>query len=195
MSYLPTNRNYRLACKVTARRFFPNTVNLDDHLQPATRSGAPTIPIAISLRGGHDGLPHACSRTDTRKEVCRPRQSVVLYYQLSPSCDRVHADTGPEQYRSLLRKLDDISKSLRQLCDRFDFKKTALAKRVPRSEALERRGEARSGGYHRIGNQPGGTLGIGFIGLAECLIALKGKHHGAESQALGSASWDICAAV
>ena len=32
-----------------------------------------------------------------------------------------------------------------------------------------------------------GTLGIGFIGLAECLIALTGRHHGEseESQALG----------
>lgn len=32
-----------------------------------------------------------------------------------------------------------------------------------------------------------GTLGIGFIGLAECLVALTGKHHGesAESQKLG----------
>ena len=32
-----------------------------------------------------------------------------------------------------------------------------------------------------------GTLGIGFIGLAECLVALTGKHHGEseESQALG----------
>jgi ribonucleoside-triphosphate reductase len=32
-----------------------------------------------------------------------------------------------------------------------------------------------------------GTLGIGFIGLAECLIALVGKHHGesAEAQELG----------
>ena len=32
-----------------------------------------------------------------------------------------------------------------------------------------------------------GTLGIGFIGLAECLIALTGQHHGEseESQALG----------
>ena len=32
-----------------------------------------------------------------------------------------------------------------------------------------------------------GTLGIGFIGLAECLIALTGKHHGEseEAQALG----------
>ena len=32
-----------------------------------------------------------------------------------------------------------------------------------------------------------GTLGIGFIGLAECLVALTGKHHGEseEAQALG----------
>ncbi len=32
-----------------------------------------------------------------------------------------------------------------------------------------------------------GTLGLGFIGLAECLVALTGKHHGEsdESQALG----------
>ena len=32
-----------------------------------------------------------------------------------------------------------------------------------------------------------GTLGIGFIGLAECLIAPTGKHHGEseESQTLG----------
>ena len=32
-----------------------------------------------------------------------------------------------------------------------------------------------------------GTLGIGFIGLAECLVALTGKHHGEDedSQALG----------
>ena len=32
-----------------------------------------------------------------------------------------------------------------------------------------------------------GTLGIGFIGLAECLVALLGKHHGEseEAQELG----------
>ena len=32
-----------------------------------------------------------------------------------------------------------------------------------------------------------GTLGIGFIGLAECLVALTGKHHGEDAfaQALG----------
>jgi ribonucleoside-triphosphate reductase len=37
----------------------------------------------------------------------------------------------------------------------------------------------------RVINQ--GTLGIGFIGLAECLVALMGKHHGEseEAQALG----------
>ena len=28
-----------------------------------------------------------------------------------------------------------------------------------------------------------GTLGIGFIGLAECLVALVGKHHGEDASA------------
>lgn len=28
-----------------------------------------------------------------------------------------------------------------------------------------------------------GTLGIGFIGLAECLVALTGKHHGESEEA------------
>ena len=28
-----------------------------------------------------------------------------------------------------------------------------------------------------------GTLGIGFIGLAECLVALTGKHHGEDDDA------------
>ena len=42
-----------------------------------------------------------------------------------------------------------------------------------------------------------GTLSIGFIGLAECLIALTGKHHGEseESQKLGleiiNEMWDL----
>lgn len=40
-----------------------------------------------------------------------------------------------------------------------------------------------------------GTLGIGFIGLAECLVALLGKHHGEseEAQELGIKIRPICA--
>ncbi|MDE6783191.1 MAG: anaerobic ribonucleoside-triphosphate reductase, partial [Paramuribaculum sp.] len=76
----------------------------------------------------------------------------------------------------------------RQLCDRFDFQKTALVKQFPLlmsrlwngSDVLKPEQTIES-----VINQ--GTLGIGFIGLAECLVALVGKHHGEseEAQKLG----------
>ena len=76
----------------------------------------------------------------------------------------------------------------RQLYDRYQFQCTAMAKQFPLlmsgmwigSEKLKPEDEVRSVLKH-------GTLGVGFIGLAECLIALVGKHHGEsdKAQALG----------
>ena len=94
-----------------------------------------------------------------------------------------------ERISRFFSKLDDILEiTARQLCDRFDFQKTALAKQFPLlmsnlwngSENLKPTDTIES-----VINQ--GTLGIGFIGLAECLVALVGKHHGesAEAQELG----------
>lgn len=60
VNYLKEDRNYdlyKLACKVTARRFFPNFVNLDAtfnfHENGARRPGT------LSLRSGYNGMPHA----------------------------------------------------------------------------------------------------------------------------------------
>lgn len=76
----------------------------------------------------------------------------------------------------------------RQLLDRYEFQCTAQAKQFPLlmqglwvgSENLKPEDEVREVLKH-------GTLGIGFIGLAECLVALIGKHHGEseEAQKLG----------
>lgn len=81
-----------------------------------------------------------------------------------------------------------IEVTAHQLHDRYSFQCTALAKQFPLlmsgmwvgSENLKPDDEVRPVLKH-------GTLGIGFIGLAECLIALVGKHHGEseEAQALG----------
>ena len=65
-----------------------------------------------------------------------------------------------------------------QLHRRFEFQKTARAKQFPLlmsslwvgAEKLKPEDTIES-----VINQ--GTLGIGFIGLAECLVALTGKHH------------------
>ena len=86
-------------------------------------------------------------------------------------------------------KLDSMLEvTARQLHERMEFQKTAFAKQFPLlmsalwigSEKLKPNDTIAS-----VINQ--GTLGIGFIGLAECLVALLGKHHGesGEAQELG----------
>ena len=86
-------------------------------------------------------------------------------------------------------KLDKVlSIAATQLDERFNFQKTALKKQFPLlmsgmwngSDVLKDDDTVES-----VINQ--GTLGIGFIGLAETLIVLTGKHHGESdfSQELG----------
>ena len=75
-----------------------------------------------------------------------------------------------------------------QLNERFDFQKQALAKQFPLLMSGMWNGSEQLSPNDTIEpviNQ--GTLGIGFIGLAECLVALTGKHHGEsdESQKIG----------
>ena len=86
-------------------------------------------------------------------------------------------------------KLDAMLEvTARQLHERMEFQKPAFAKQFPLlmsalwvgCEKLKPNDTIAS-----VINQ--GTLGIGFIGLAECLVALTGKHHGEseEAQKLG----------
>ena len=94
-----------------------------------------------------------------------------------------------ERIDAFFRKLDNMLEvTARQLCDRFDFQKTALVKQFPLLMSRlwnGAEGLAPTDTIEPVINQ--GTLGIGFIGLAECLVALIGKHHGEseEAQQLG----------
>ncbi len=94
-----------------------------------------------------------------------------------------------ERIETFMTNLDSLMRlTARQLCERYDFQKTALAKQFPMVMwNLWNGGESLlpTDTIEPVINQ--GTLGIGFIGLAECLIALTGHHHGEnkESQALG----------
>jgi len=94
-----------------------------------------------------------------------------------------------ERIEQFFTKLDNVLDiTARQLHDRYCFQKTALVKQFPLlmsrlwngADALSPEDTIES-----VINQ--GTLGIGFIGLAECLVALTGHHHGEdeESQKLG----------
>ncbi len=94
-----------------------------------------------------------------------------------------------ERIARFFAKLDEVLEiTARQLNDRFNFQKTALVKQFPLLMSRLWNGSENlrpDDTIESVINQ--GTLGIGFIGLAECLVALIGKHHGEsdEAQALG----------
>lgn len=90
-----------------------------------------------------------------------------------------------QRMRDFIFKLDEaIELTGKQLYERYKFQCTAMAKQFPLlmsgmwmgSEKLKPEDEVREVLKH-------GTLGVGFIGLAECLIALVGKHHGEDGEA------------
>ncbi len=193
VSYLPEDPNYdlyKLACKVTARRFFPNFVNLD-----ATYNFHEQWDINDPERYKYEVATMGC-RTRVFENRFGPKTSIgrgnisfstINIVRLAIECMKI--EDREERIAEFFRKLDRVLDiTARQLDDRFNFQKTAMAKQFPLlmtqlwngSENLKPNETIES-----VINQ--GTLGIGFIGLAECLIALTGKHHGEcqESQELG----------
>ncbi len=193
VSYLPTDRNYdlyQLACKVTARRFFPNFVNLD-----ATFNFHEKWSADDPKRYEYEVATMGC-RTRVFENRFGPKTSIgrgnlsfstINIVRIAIEC-MGYLDKE-ERIRRFFSKLDEVLDiTARQLCDRFDFQKTALVKQFPLLMSRLWNGSENlkpDDTIEAVINQ--GTLGIGFIGLAECLVALTGKHHGEseESQALG----------
>ena len=189
ISYLPTDRNYDLyqyACKVTARRFFPNFINLD----------APFNQNENWKADDPERFKWECATMGCRTRVFEnrfgPKTSIgrgnlsfstINIVKLAIECMGI--ENEEERIDAFFAKLDNLLQiTAQQLHDRFEFQKTAFAKQFPLlmkglwlgSENLKPNDTIAS-----VINQ--GTLGIGFIGLAECLVALVGKHHGESEKA------------
>jgi ribonucleoside-triphosphate reductase len=193
VSYLPTDRNYdlyQLACKVTARRFFPNFVNLD-----ATFNHHEKWDINDPKRFNYEVATMGCrtrvfeNRYGEKTSIGRGNLSFTTINIVRMAIELMSIQDPQERIERFFKRLDEVLDiTARQLNDRFEFQKTALAKQFPLLMSRLWNGSEKLGPNDTIEsviNQ--GTLGIGFIGLAECLVALTGKHHGecAESQALG----------
>ncbi len=196
VSYLPGDPNYDLykfACKVTARRFFPNFLNLD-----ASFNQDEAWQADDPRRFEHEVATMGC-RTRVYENRFGPKTSIgrgnlsFTTVNLPGIAIRCMEVEDPDERRQLffdkLQEVLDIAAL--QLHQRFEFQATALAKQFPMlmsgmwigSEQFKPDDCVRP-----VLNQ--GTLGIGFIGLAECLIALTGKHH-AESKASQELGLDI----
>ena len=193
VNYLPEDRNfdlYQLACKVTARRFFPNFLNLD-----ATFNQTDEWRADDPKRYLHEVATMGC-RTRVFENRFGPKTSIgrgnlsfstINIVRLALECMQV--EDKEQRIGQFFAKLDNMLEvTARQLDERFQFQKTALARQFPLLMKSLWIGADKLGPDEKVEsviNQ--GTLGIGFIGLAECLVALIGKHHGEseEAQELG----------
>lgn len=193
VSYLPTDRNYdlyQLACKVTARRFFPNFLNLDAtfNQHEAWKADDPQRYLyEVATMGCRTRVFE--NRFGEKTSIGRGNLSfsTINLVRLAIECRHV-----PDRKGRITRFFNKLERMLeitaRQLHERFKFQETAYAKQFPLLMSSLWLGCDRLKPTDTITpviNQ--GTLGIGFIGLAECLVALTGKHHGEdpEAQALG----------
>lgn len=193
VNYLPEDKNYDLyclACKVTARRFFPNFLNLD-----ATYNQHELWKADDPKRYRYEVATMGCrtrvfeNRFGEKTSIGRGNISFSTINIVRLAIECMDEQNQESRINKFFAKLDNMLEiTAKQLDERFQFQKTALAKQFPLlmsslwvgSEKLKPNDTIES-----VINQ--GTLGIGFIGLAECLIALTGKHHGEseEAQKLG----------
>ena len=214
VNYLPEDKNYdlyKLACEVTAKRFFPNFVNLDatfNYHEKWNPNDPKRYIYEVATMGCRTRVFE--NRHGEKTSIGRGNLSfttinlVKLAIESNKEAQEelgLNFDLGvgsEEHMTKAFRKLEEklfmqkLEKYAgivaRQLYDRYVFQCTALKKQFPLLMAGLWNGSDQLKPNDKV--EPvlkQGTLGIGFIGLAECLIVLTGKHHAEseESQTLG----------
>ena len=193
VSYLPEDRNYDLykfACKVSARRFFPNFVNLDapfNHHELWREDDPKRYQYEVATMGCRTRVFE--NRFGPKTSIGRGNLSFTTINIVKLALECMNIENQEDRLHEFFKKLDwALEIAAKQLNERFNFQKTALKKQFPLLMGAlwldsEKLGENDT--IEAVINH--GTLGIGFIGLAETLIALVGKHHGEsdEAQELG----------
>ena len=214
INYLPEDKNYDLykfSCEVAAKRFFPNYINLDATFNKSEKwkeedpnryyyecatMGCRTR--VFSDRHGDDTSIGRGNLSFTTVNLVRIaiESAYKAQEQLGISFDlgRGSEEHMNVQYKKTVKKIfmQNLEKytdiTARQLYDRYKFQCTAIAKQFPLLMSGLWVGSEKLGPNDNIEEViKHGTLGVGFIGLAECLTALTGKHHAEseDSQKLG----------
>ncbi|OJU47575.1 MAG: anaerobic ribonucleoside-triphosphate reductase, partial [Bacteroidales bacterium 45-6] len=188
VNYLPEDRNfdlYELACKVSAKRFFPNFLNLDAtfNQHEGWRSDDPKrYQNEVATMGCRTRVFE--NRFGEKTSIGRGNLSFSTINLVRIALECRNIENEKEKMECFYRKLDlFLGIAAKQLHQRFEFQKTAAPKQFPLLMSVLWKGcEAMESdaSIEKVINQ--GTLGIGFIGLAEALVALTGQHHG-ESEA------------
>ena len=171
---------------MTARRFFPNFLNLDASFNQSDEWRADDPKRYL-----HEVATMGCrtrvfeNRFGPKTSVARGNLSFTTINIVRLAIECMDIADEKERIDSFFAKLDNMLEiAARQLDERFQFQKTAFAKQFPLLMSKLWLGceKLKAGDtIESVINQ--GTLGIGFIGLAECLKALVGVHHGESEKA------------
>lgn len=188
VSYLPEDRNhdlYLLACKVSARRFFPNFLNLD-----ATFNQHEEWKADDPRRFEYEVATMGCrtrvfeNRFGKKTSIGRGNLSFSTLNLVRLALECRNIENEKERIECFFSKLNQtLDLAAMQLHRRFEFQKTAAPKQFPLLMSVLWEGcemVKNESTIEKVINQ--GTLGIGFIGLAEALVTLTGKHHGEDEQ-------------
>ena len=189
VNYLPDDPNYdlyELACKVSARRFFPNFINLD-----ATFNRHELWKADDPQRYRYETATMGCrtrvfeNRNGEKTSIGRGNLSFSTVNIVRIAIECMSIADKEERIGAFFKKLDSVlDLTALQLHRRLEFQKTAKAKQFPLLMSALWNGSENLKPEDTIESViEQGTLGIGFIGLAECLVALTGKHHGEDEDA------------
>lgn len=193
VSYLPSDRNYDLykyACKVAARRFFPNFVNLDapyNKHEKWCETDPERYKYELATMGCRTRVFE--NRFGEKSSIGRGNLSFTSINIVRLAIEVMGEKDYEKRIDAFFEKLEDLlDLAAFQLNERYKFQADAKAKQFPFLMSHLWVGGEQLDPEQPLGdviNQ--GTLGIGFIGLTETLIALTGKHHGESesSQELG----------
>ncbi|MEA4898344.1 MAG: anaerobic ribonucleoside triphosphate reductase [Eubacteriales bacterium] len=182
ISFNPGDPNYdlfQLACRVSAKRLFPNFSFQDAPFNlPYYVPGRPETEIAyMGCRTRVIGNVH-----DPEQQISNGRGN-LSFTSINLPRIAIRANHSVEWFFAELdRQLDLV---IEQLNERFEIQARKRVLNFPflmgqgvwlDSEKLSWNDEVREVLKH-------GTLSVGFIGLAETLVALVGEHHGQSRQA------------
>lgn len=179
----PGDPNYDLlqyAYKVTAKRFFPNFINLD-----APFNHHEKWRVDDPERYRYECATMGC-RTRVFDNRCGEKTSIGRGNLSFTTVNlvRLALESGGDidKFYDLLASFVDIS--VKQLVDRYNYQRKGLKRQFPLLMSGMWEGSEKLGRDEELGDVlKQGTLSVGFIGLAECLIALTGKHHGESEDA------------
>ena len=174
---------FKLACRVSAKRLFPNFSFIDAPFNlKYYKEGQPETEIAyMGCRTRVIGNVH-----DPSREIVYGRGNLSFTTINLPRLGIENKGNVEGFFQGLDETMNLV---IEQLIERFEIQASKKVSNFPflmgqgvwiDSDRLSKDDEIREVLKH-------GTLSIGFIGLAECLKALLGSHHGEseEAQALG----------